>query len=96
MAFTLPTVDASKTVEDLGAFSLGSIHTVVVSGFADDHIYGSSAQLGGLPTGLTVTGASLMSHTPEAPLIEFKISLGVCGLDLAAILVALRRLGSPS
>ena len=28
MAFTLPTVDASKTVEDLGAFSLGSIHTV--------------------------------------------------------------------
>ena len=34
-----------------------------------------------------------MSHEAEPPKIEFKISLGKCGKDLAAMMVALRRLG---
>ena len=89
----MPTTDASRTTEDLGAFSTGSIYRVAVSGYSNGHLYASSVQSGGLPAGLTVTGASLATHVPEAPRIEFKVSLGVCGKDLAAQLVALRRFG---
>ena len=93
MALTMPTTDTSRTTEDLGVFSTGSIYQAAISGYADGHLYASSVQAGGLPAGLTVTGASLATHVPEAPRNEFKVSLGVCGQDLAAQLVALRRLG---